>query len=254
MVSLFLFGIAAFLAGVLTFMAPCTLPVLPAYLAFTTKTEGENATFNTFCFAVGLSIVFTSMGVFAGTIGRILLEFKREIVYILAIAVILFGFMSLFGKTIKFGNTALQRRKGPLCAFVFGGAFALAWTGCIGPVLGFVLILAANTQTALSGGILLFMYGIGLIAPLILLSAGLEKLPKDSRIWSVLKGKLFEISFGGKKYYIHSTNILSSLLFIASGVFLILEAKYKLTGLIPIGMTEWVFEAQDMLVNIFEMS
>jgi len=250
MIELLLYCIVAIVAGMLTFMAPCTLPILPAYFAFSTTSGRSQVTSNTMFFALGLASMFTVLGVAAGTVGRLVLNYKREIVYIFGAIIILFGVMSILGKNIKLFKTQLKSSRKPWESFVFGGLFGLTWSGCIGPVLGFMLILAASTQTVIGGGLLLFMYAMGLVFPLILLSVYIDRLPKEGRVWTLLRGKLFEIKINKKKYYIHSTNLISGILFISLGVFLILEANYALTSLLPYSLTEWVFDAQDALMEM----
>lgn len=253
MIELILYGIVALVAGMLTFMAPCTLPILPAYFAFSTTSQRSKVTHNTMFFALGLATVFTILGVAAGSVGRLVLNYKREVVYVFGTIIILFGVMSILGKNIKLFSAHIKTNKSPWGSFVFGGLFGLTWSGCIGPVLGFMLVLAASTQTVIGGGLLLFLYAMGLVFPLILLSLYVDRLPKDGKVWTLLKGKLFEIKFNKKAYYIHSTNLISGILFISLGMFLILEAKYALTSLFPYSLTEWVFDAQGALVEMVKV-
>ncbi|PIN74864.1 hypothetical protein COV18_05590 [Candidatus Woesearchaeota archaeon CG10_big_fil_rev_8_21_14_0_10_37_12] len=250
MMETLLYILVAFIAGIFTFLAPCTLPVLPAYIAYAGTSEHKKVTTNTLFFGFGLATIYTLLGVAAGTIGKFILSYKQELVYVFGFLLILFGILSITGKNFKLTKPITQQRKRTkLGAYLFGGAFGLTWSGCIGPVLGFMLILAANTKTMFTGGLLLFIYSLGLVFPLILFSVWLDKLPRDGKIWCILHGKLFELKLGKKSFYVHSTNILSGILFISLGLLFIFNVPYALTNTFP-GITEFIFDLEDKLASL----
>lgn len=253
MIELALYVIAAFLAGVLSFLAPCTLPLLPAYFAYAGTSTPENSKRNTFLFALGLATTFTLLGVLAGSLGRFTLLYKREVMVVSGIFLIIFGALSIIGKGINATKKKITFKRTPLGSFIFGGVFGLMWSGCIGPIVGFMLVLAANTGTAITGGLLLFIHAMGLVLPLLLFSAYLAHLPHDGKVWRFMRGKLFEVKLGKKPYYIHSTNLLAGTLFVILGIILVFDAYYGFTKAIFPGITGWIFDVQDWIVTTFNV-
>lgn len=192
--------------------------------------------------------MLTALGIGAGALGTLLLGIRAELALILALAIIVFGIMSVFG--LKLGLFSSERISKKYGSLLFGSMFGLLWTGCIGPVLGLILLLAAKSSTILGGGVLLFLYGLGLTFPLILLSLFIDRIPRDGKFWRVVKGKIFTIHIGKKTLYVHSTNILTGSMFIILGVFLLLEQFYGVTGFLPQGIVEWGFSLQEKLVSL----
>ena len=197
--------ITAFGAGLITFFAPCTFVTLPIFLSYLslsiTGSNGKNlntqaktnngqqsiykaSALQTFAGAVlyvsGFLIVFTLLGVTASEFGRGLLQNKEVFTQIGALLVIFFGFFILYGEKIHRLQFLYQEKKFRIDSSIFKNSYilpivigitsAFAWTPCIGPILGSILFLAANTQTALQGGFLLFIYGLGINLPFLLLA------------------------------------------------------------------------------------
>lgn len=186
-----IFFISAFVAGFLMFLAPCTLPLLPAYLGFISGvTEKEiqepetrararkNILKNSFMFVSGFSIVLILSGMSAGFLGGLIsVEVSEFLIGAGGVLIIIFGLfmMGLF----KLSFLTRERRVkipqwltvgNPKSAFLLGSAFAIGWTPCIGPVYGTILIYAGSTQTALTGLILLAVFAAGFSVPLLLLA------------------------------------------------------------------------------------
>ncbi|MBS3168540.1 cytochrome c biogenesis protein CcdA [Candidatus Woesearchaeota archaeon] len=253
--SFLLYSIGSFLAGLVSFMAPCTLPLIPAYFAYSGTSERSKVVSNTLFFGIGMALTFILLGVLAGSLGRIVLTYKKEVILISAILIIIFGLLSLLGKSFKIFNFNINYTdktiKGSL---IFGSLMGLIWSGCLGPVLGAILILAANTGTAFGGGLLLFIHSLGLLLPLFLFSLFLYKLPKDGKFWRFMKGRLLEFNFLGKKRYIHTTNLLTGILFILLGVIILLDLYFGFTKLILPSTTNLVFDIQDWIINTFKIS
>ena len=100
MAQILMYSVAAFLSGVLSFMAPCTLPLLPAYFGYAGVSERKETTRNTFYFMFGLATMFTTLGVFAGSLGHFALMYKKELMLTSAVILVVFGSLSIIGNTI----------------------------------------------------------------------------------------------------------------------------------------------------------
>jgi len=172
---------ASFIAGVLMFIAPCTLPLVPAYLAFISGVQGATATsqsdrrkivINGLGFVVGFTVVFTLFGMLAGFFGGFIGSFREILTQLGGAAIILFGLIMF--NIIKIASLQADHKipvhsfvvpGQPMSAALIGSIFALGWTPCVGPVLASVLLLATTASTAISGGALLFIFSLGLAIP-----------------------------------------------------------------------------------------
>jgi cytochrome c-type biogenesis protein len=192
----------ALVAGVLSFVSPCCLPLVPAYLSYITgvsveefssaQAQGKQTEIVTsaFTFALGLALVFTLLGATATAIGQLLRE--PIVLQIAGIIVIIFGLQMLGVLRLPFLN--IEKRlnftkrlaPGAVGALFMGMAFGIGWTPCVGPFLGSILLLASQTATVSAGMALLFAYGLGLGVPFII--AGL------------LIGQLFPLLKNLKRY------------------------------------------------------
>ncbi len=251
MLSFIFYIFASFLSGLISFLSPCTLPLLPAYFAYP-GTSKNKLLLDTLLFALGIAVILTILGIFSGSIGSLVIIYKRQLMLVSGTLFIIFGLLTLSGKNFDFLKMQASQNNG-LVSFLFGSAVGLTWSGCVGPVLGFVLILAANTSTALSGGILLFAYSFGLVLPLFIMAMTFNKIPRDSKLMKFFRGRLFEFNIFGRTLYLHSTVLISSLMFILFGIFLILESYFSFTRLLAPSLTELVFKIEDGLVDIFNL-
>jgi len=160
--NLGILGLLAFISGLLSFTSPCTLPILPAYFAFTFQADQKRIALMTVAFFAGLATVFVLLGGSASLIGGWLTEHVYTLTTIGGWAIIAFGVMSILGKGFT-GLKVSYRQSATLGgSFLFGGTFALGWVSCIGPILASLLVLAASGQTVLRGMFLLFIYAMGL--------------------------------------------------------------------------------------------
>jgi len=241
----------AFFAGFLSFISPCTLPILPAYIAYTLEASKRNMRGMALSFFLGLAVIFSLIGMSATFIGSFLKSNLTIFTQVAGIAIIFFGIYILFGK--GFAGLKIKQKK-PITyagAFVFGSVLGLSWTPCIGPILVAILLLASTSGSVLSGGLLLFSYAVGLALPLLLFSRYLSKADKQGKVWKFLKGKEFIFRIESKQFRIHTTSLISGLLFIALGylVFsgtLIAFNQYVGTSVFQ----QWIFTIEDKILGL----
>ncbi len=167
----------AFAAGLLSFVSPCVLPLLPVYLSFISGVGVEDLgrehrrrlLLTSLLFVAGFTVIFVLMGAGAGGVGRLLIEY-RDVLMIAAGAFIAFSGLVVAG-FIRLPEPVLKvapKRAGAGGAFLTGAALAIGWTPCVGYVLGAILSMAATSQSALSGSLLLLVYSMGLGVPFVL--------------------------------------------------------------------------------------
>lgn len=179
----------AFTAGVLSFLSPCVLPLVPSYLSFVTGMSLEDlqkgfdrrrTLVHAGLFVAGFTLVFVLLGASASLVGGLLRYYADWIARIGGIVIIVFG-LHLTG---VFRLTPLMREKrvhlsskpmGYAGTLVVGVAFGTGWTPCIGPVLGAILTMAASQEQLLQGMWLLFVYSMGLAVPFVLSAVALER-------------------------------------------------------------------------------
>ena len=190
--------LSALFGGILTFLAPCTLPLIPGYIAFIgggTSLSGElrrRMFLNAVLFVVGFSLVFILYGVASGALGKFITLYRKEIAQAGGVIIVILGLFTLdiFSlPNLRFGGSwrlpksiGAGSRSG---AFLLGFLFALGWSPCLGPILGTILVLAGTTGTALSGGLLLGVYSLGLALPFLFIAyfygTALSYLPRLAR-------------------------------------------------------------------------
>jgi cytochrome c-type biogenesis protein len=191
---------AAFFAGLLSFLSPCVLPLVPPYLCFLAGAELDELTApggekklsykhiltTSFTFVLGFSTVFVGLGATASVFGQLLREHLQLLAQAAGIVIILMGlhFLGLFKIAFLAREARYQhasRPAGLLGAYLIGIAFAFGWTPCIGPVLAAILAIAASEERVTSGAFLLFVYSMGLGVPFLLAAVGMEKFLEFAR-------------------------------------------------------------------------
>ncbi len=187
----FVLAVLAFFAGLLSFVSPCTLPVLTAYFAFAFQSERQRIAANTLAFMLGLATTFSLLGAVGFAVGRVLLQNQQLLLLVGGSIILIFGVMSLLG--MGFGGikqTGSQQYSATVGgSYLFGLTFAVGWSSCVGPILGSVLTLAAQTTSVWRGMMLLFIYTIGLGLPLLIVSTFFGRMSRQSLFWRALKGK-----------------------------------------------------------------
>jgi len=175
----------SFLEGIITFISPCLLPMLPVYISYfagqTNKGNKLNASTNALGFVLGFTLIFVLLGAFAGGIGSVLIQYKNSLHLITGIIVILFGlnFMGVLHLPfLKMNHHFKQEhfKVGFLSSLIFGIVFSIGWTPCVSAFLGSALMLAASGGDALKGILMLFSFSLGLGLPFIISALLIERL------------------------------------------------------------------------------
>ncbi len=165
-----------FLEGIVTFISPCLLPMLPIYITYFAGDNNQGdirkTVKNAIGFVLGFTIVFVTLGAFAGTIGFILREYKTAVNLVSGFIIILFGLNTLEIIRLQFININRQFSVNKInlrffSALIFGIIFAIGWTPCVGVFLSSALMLAASSASSLQGILLLLCFSIGLGLPFI---------------------------------------------------------------------------------------
>lgn len=175
--------IISFLEGIITFISPCLLPMLPVYVSYFAgggERDIKKTLKNAIGFVIGFTIVFVLMGAFAGTLGSFLKQYQTIVNIILGLIVILFGLN--FVGVIKFNifkgvqNKANTDNLGFFSSLTFGMIFSLGWTPCVGSFLGSALAMASQQGQVITGMIMLLCYSLGLGIPFILSAVLIDNL------------------------------------------------------------------------------
>jgi cytochrome c-type biogenesis protein len=215
--------LAAFLAGFLSFVSPCVLPLIPGYLSFISgatlddlrggSTAGaavarRRALVSSLFFVIGFSLVFIALGASATAIGGFVFQKKPLLAKIGGSVIILFGLhtMGVLKISWLYAEKRVQARSKPtgaLGAAVVGVAFAFGWTPCIGPILAAILAVAAAQETVSQGVRLLAVYSLGLGIPFVLTALAIDR---------------FFAAFARIRRYYHGIELASGVLMIAIGV------------------------------------
>lgn len=172
----------SFLEGIITFISPCLLPMLPIYVSYfaggterNTKKTIKNAT----GFILGFTVIFVLLGALAGTFGRLLNQYNTIVNIITGIIVIFFGlnFIGIFKLNIFKGAKNINTENlGFFSSMLFGIVFSIGWTPCVGAFLGSALMLATSQGKVLQGVIMLLLYSLGLGIPFFISAILIDKL------------------------------------------------------------------------------
>ncbi len=215
--------IAAFLAGLVSFLSPCVLPLVPGYVSLISGAGVEElksqesqlfrrVMINSIGFVLGFSIVFVTLGAISTEVGQLLARYKSLLSEIAGVVIILFGLhlTGIFKIKALYMDARLHSVKGsstPWGAFVLGFAFAFGWTPCVGPILAVILGFAAAQDSVFKGIVLLAIYSLGLAVPFLLTSLGIGRFLK------------FYSRF---RAHMHALEIASGVLLIFLGILLVM--------------------------------
>ena len=222
--------IAAFLAGIVSFLSPCVLPLVPGYVSLISGTGAAAADnkqpvfakvmLNSLMFVLGFSIVFIMLGAAATTVGQWTSEYRRELTYLAGVVIIIFGLHLTGILKIKYlyADKRMHNVQGSSSAwgsFAVGFAFAFGWTPCIGPILTTILTFAASEGTVAKGVLLLAIYSAGLAVPFLLTSLGIDR---------------FLAFYTKFRRHLHTVEVISGVLLIAIGVLVLTRRLTMLSG------------------------
>ncbi|MEG2290608.1 MAG: cytochrome c biogenesis protein CcdA [Clostridium sp.] len=220
--------ILLFLEGIITFISPCILPMLPIYISYFAGDSQEfgeknNRTLkNSLGFVLGFTIVFTLLGTLAGTFGSFINEYYRVLNIIGGTIIIVFGlnYIGLFKIPLLERAFKLDIKVNSLkflSSIIFGAVFAIGWTPCVGTFLGSALMIAANSQDIGKGALMLLVYSLGLGIPFIMSA--------------ILIGKLKEtINFIKKNYKV--INMISGIILVVIGIAMMTGYLNKILALL----------------------
>ena len=215
--------LTAFAGGLLSFVSPCILPLIPAYLSYTTgysvqdlrhgNIKIKTSLTRALAFVVGFSIVFTLLGTATGTVGTLLIKYRSTLARVSGIVLVILALqvshlinLNILNKTKKINFR--QAKSGLIQSFLIGIIFAVGWTPCVGPILSSILLLAATTST-IKGTLMLFVYSLGIGLPFILFSIFTEAV---FRFVGNINFRLIEL--------------LSALLMFSAGVYLMVNGAF----------------------------
>jgi cytochrome c-type biogenesis protein len=214
--------IAAFLAGLVSFLSPCVLPLVPGYVSLISGVGVEELKtaesrllqkmmLNSISFILGFSVVFVTLGAISTEVGQLLARYKSLLAQVAGVVIVLFGLhlTGIFRINALYADKRLHNVKGGSTAwgsFLIGFAFAFGWTPCVGPILAVILGFAAAQDSVTKGIALLALYSWGLAVPFLLTSFALERFLKF---------------YGRFKTFMHSLEVASGALLIALGVLLV---------------------------------
>jgi len=215
--------IAAFVAGLVSFLSPCVLPLVPGYVSLISGVGVEELKthesqllrkmmLNSVSFILGFSVVFITLGAISTEVGQLLARYKSTLAQVAGVVIILFGLhlTGIFRINALYADKRLHGVKGGSTAggaFLIGFAFAFGWTPCVGPILAVILGFAAAQDSVFKGVALLAVYSMGLAVPFLLTSFGIERFLE------------FYTRF---RSHMHAIEVASGALLIGLGVLLVL--------------------------------
>jgi cytochrome c-type biogenesis protein len=225
-------ALAAFVAGLASFLSPCVLPLVPGYISLISGASvddlraepGANrmraVMVNSITFILGFTLVFVMLGAAATSFGRLLREYKGLMGQIAGAIIIIFG-LHLTG-ILKISALYADKRmhtvgtgKSAWGSFLVGFAFAFGWTPCIGPILAAILTIAASQRTVSKGILLLAIYSLGLAVPFLLTSLGIDR---------------FLAFYGRFRRHLHAVEVASGVLLILIGALFVTRHFTVLSG------------------------
>lgn len=197
----------AFLEGIITFISPCLLPMLPVYVSYFAGGEtrtAKNTLKNAFGFVCGFTLVFVLLGALAGTLGGFLQRWQTAVNLVTGAIVVFFGlnFLGVFKLNLFRGMTGGRsaRRMGFFTSALFGLVFSVGWTPCVGTFLGSALMLASQQGSALTGILMLLAYSLGLGIPFVVSAVLIDQLKgafaaikRHYRIINIICGSLLVV-------------------------------------------------------------
>ncbi|MEI7542886.1 MAG: cytochrome c biogenesis protein CcdA [bacterium] len=225
--------LTAFVAGLLSFLSPCVLPLIPGYISFISgaslqelssttdiKKVRKKVLLNSIAFVIGFSVVFILLGASATAISKLMLKYLRPVSIIAGVVIIIIGLhtMGVFKIAALYSEKRFQTNTKPVNvfgSFVIGLAFAFGWTPCIGPILAGILAIAAAQHTVWKGIQLLIVYSLGLGIPFMITAYSIT---------------LFFKLFDKIKKYLNIIEWIAGLLLVVIGILMITGGLTVIAG------------------------
>jgi cytochrome c-type biogenesis protein len=214
--------IAAFVAGLFSFLSPCVLPLVPGYVSLISGAGVEElksqesqllrkVMLNSIAFILGFSIVFIALGAISTEVGQLMARYKSVLARVAGVVIILFGLhlTGIFKINALYTDARLHSIKGSSTwggAFLIGFAFAFGWTPCVGPILAVILGFAATQDSVFKGILLLAVYSLGLAVPFLMTA--------------LLMGRFMKF-YSGFRRHMHAVEVASGALLIILGALLV---------------------------------
>lgn len=249
--------LAAFAAGVLALLSPCSALLLPSFFAYAFASRTA-LMLRTAAFYGGLLLTLVPLGTGAGAASSLFYGHRGLLIAIAGWAIIVLGVLQILGRSFAmpfagrlqaWSNRQSAKNAGGsatwLSTVALGAVYGLAGF-CSGPVLGAILTMAATQDSPLQGGLLLAVYALGMAAPLFVLAALWDRFQLGRKSW--LRGKMLHLG----PITVHSTSLVSGLLFVAIGIlFLRFDGTAGITGVLGLGdTTDLEFEAQRWISDV----
>ena len=217
----------SFLEGIITFISPCLLPLLPVYISYFAGESGEEGKLfrtlrNALAFVCGFGVIFVALGAFAGTVGSFLIRYKTWVNLVTGLVVVVFGlnFLGVFRIGILNQSRQMEmKQKGHslLSSFLFGIVFSIGWTPCVGAFLGSALMLASQQGSVGKGVLMLVLYTLGLGSPFVASAILIDRL---------------KTAFGWIKRHYDIITKISGALLVLVGIFMCLGWMDRLLSLL----------------------
>ena len=194
--------IISFFEGILTFISPCLLPMLPVYISYFAggQQNSRKTLTNALGFILGFTVIFTAMGALAGTLGSFLSKYQTAVNIVSGLIVIFFGlnFMGIIKLNLFKGGARMQAGNlGFVSSLLFGMVFSIGWTPCVGAFLGSALMLASQQGHVLEGMGMLLAYSLGLGIPFLVSAVLIDRLKvafdwikRNYRVVNIICGSL----------------------------------------------------------------
>ena len=241
--------VAAFVAGTVSFLSPCVLPLVPGYISLISGVTLEElqeeslerkrllrmVMMNSIAFIVGFSIVFILLGAVATKLGQLTRSYHSILTVVAGAVIVIFGLHLTGLLKIKalYADKRMHSLKGDpnlWGSFLIGFAFAFGWTPCIGPILSAILTLAANEESVSKGIALLAVYSLGLAVPFLLTSLGVERFLKF---------------YGRFRRHLHKVEVTSGVLLIVLGLLIGFNKFTMLNNYLGF-LNKWVISLERM--------
>jgi cytochrome c-type biogenesis protein len=223
--------LAAFLAGIISFLSPCVLPLVPGYVSLISGTGVDElrsneqrvmrrVMLNSITFILGFTVVFIALGAVATSVGQLTRQYYSILTRLAGVVIIIFGLhlTGIFKIKALYADKRMHEVKGgstAFGAFVVGFAFAFGWTPCIGPILATILAFAASQDTVMRGVMLLAVYSAGLAVPFLLTSLGVDR---------------FLAFYTRFRRHLHTVEVVSGVLLILIGALVLTRHFTVLSG------------------------